>query len=138
WPNRKSPFASAAIDSNRQLWVVISGEASATLAPESIRSFRALRDSAPFDVEFASLGPRVSLGAKTFRSLGSLAKTVGNGDLVFFVGPNDRIDANLAQALVLESAWDRDFVLTDQFYVDGARVAPLLFHGSDHYHLAHV
>jgi GT2 family glycosyltransferase len=138
WPNHKAQLASTVIDSNQQLWVVVSGEISATVSPESLRSFRALRDAAQFDVEFASLGPKVPLRAKTFASLESLAGVIGAESLVFFVGPNDQIDPALADALVLENAWSRDFVLTDQFYTDEARVAPLPFHGIDYYHLEHA
>jgi GT2 family glycosyltransferase len=138
WPNHKARLDSAAVDSNQRLWVVIIDGPSATISPESIRSFRTLRDAAPFDIEFASLGPKVPLRAQTFASLASLAETVTDEGLVLFIGSNDEIDSCLADALVLEAAWNRDFVLTDQFYADGARVAPLPFHGIDHVHLDHA
>ena len=138
WPNYKARLDSTVRDSNQRLWVVISGEAPVTVGPDSMRSFRALRDAAAFEVEFASLGPKVPLGAKNFESIASFAEIVADENLVLFIGPNDQLDPRLADALVLEDAWNRDFVLTDQFYTDGARVAPLLFHGIDYCHLAHV
>jgi glycosyltransferase involved in cell wall biosynthesis len=138
WADRKGRLCTAAIDTDQQLWVVVMGESSATVAPEGLRSIRALRDAARFDVEFASLGPKVPLRAKTFASLESLSEAVGAESLVFFVGANDEIDTRLAEALVIEGAWNREFVLTDQFYRDGDRIAPLPFHGIDHYHLEHA
>jgi GT2 family glycosyltransferase len=138
WPRQKRRLHSDPSDSDRHLWIVISGDATTTHGSESMRSIRALRDAAVFEVEFASLGPRVSSRTKSFSSLASFAQAMTDESLVFFVGQNDQVDPRLADTLLLEEAWSRDFVLTDQFYKDGARIAPLFFHGIDHVHLGHA
>jgi FkbM family methyltransferase len=138
WPHHQAQPKAAPGDSDRQVWIIVDGDPSSTVPANTVASLRALRDAAPFDVEFGSIGPKLSLGAKAFASIQDLAKTVSPDSLVMFIGITDQIDVRLPTALVLEQAWKRDFILSDQFYADNGRVAPVPFHGIDHYHLAHV
>src|SRR5439155_26834656 len=119
WPNHKAELDAATVDQDLRLWVVFTGETPESVSSQSVRSFRTLRDAAVFDVEFATLGPKVPLRARTFTSLANFAETVSDGELILFIGPNDEVDVHLPDVMILEDAWKRDFILTDQFYTEG-------------------
>lgn len=137
WPDHQAKLAAARTESIGQLWIVVAGETTAHVAAHTIVNLRALRDAAIPDVEFGTLGPRMSLG-QNFGSIKDLATAVPADAIVMFIGPRDLIDIRLLDALVIDRAWNRDFILTDQTYQNNERVGLISFHGIDHYHLAYV
>jgi FkbM family methyltransferase len=120
------------------LWVVLVGDEGADIALGTLASVRKVRENAPFEVEVATVGPRLPRGGHSFPSLAELAAAVPDGALVLFAGASDEFDARLPSALLQESAWRRDFILTDQSFAYGERIRPLFFHGIDPVHLVYA
>ena len=137
WPDGADATADAARVADRQLWVVFHGNEGSVPAT-GIANLRKLRDAAYFDVEIGTLAPKIAMTSRRFKSLREIAREIPSDSLILFVGPLDQIDHRLAEVLIREGAWSKDFVLTDQSYEDNDRAAYVPFHGIDHVHLAHV